>query len=118
MEALAFTERYSYELLIKAGAQISDQIFTVGGGGKSDFLSQLRATVMNKQVVTMANSGSDIGAALLAYAATITQDLDLAAALDHVSIAQTKQFYPQRYQQDALERNYQKFLVLIAKYIS
>jgi xylulokinase len=118
MEAIAFTERYSYELLSKAGAQISDQIFTVGGGGKSDFLSQLRATVMNKQVVTMANSGSDIGAALLAYAATITQDLDLAAALDHVSIAQTKQFNPQKDQNDALERNYQKFLVLTAKYIS
>jgi len=118
MEAIAFTERYSYELLSKAGAQISDQIFTVGGGGKSDFLSQLRATVMNKQVVTMANSGSDIGAALLAYAATITQDLDLAAALDHVLIAQTKQFNPQKDQQDALERNYQKFLVLTSKYIS
>jgi sugar (pentulose or hexulose) kinase len=77
-------------------AQISDQIFTVGGGGKSDFLSQLRATVMNKQVVTMANSDSDIGAALLAYATTITEDLDLAAALDHVLIAQTKQFNPQK----------------------
>ena len=118
LEAIAFTERYSYELLQQAGAQISDQIFTVGGGGKSDLLSQIRATVMNKQVVTMANSGSDIGAAMLAYAATTCIDQDLAAGLTQIKIPQTKVFNPDGREKDALERNYQSFLQLTAEYKS
>ncbi|NBY82515.1 MAG: hypothetical protein EBQ46_02320 [Actinobacteria bacterium] len=118
LEAIAFTERYSYELLQQAGAQISDQIFTVGGGGKSDLLSQIRATVMNKQVVTMANSGSDIGAAMLAYAATTCIDQDLAAGLTQIKMPQTKQFNPDGREKDALERNYQSFLQLTSEYKS
>ncbi|MEY3890544.1 MAG: hypothetical protein RLY62_726 [Actinomycetota bacterium] len=118
LEAIAFTERYSYELLQQAGAQISDQIFTVGGGGKSDLLSQIRATVMNKQVVTMANSGSDIGAAMLAYAATTCIDQDLAAGLTQIKMPQTKVFNPDGREKDALERNYQSFLQLTAEYKS
>lgn len=59
-------------------------------GGKSDLLSQIRATVMNKQVVTMANSGSDIGAAMLAYAATTCIDKDLAAGLTQIKCHKQK----------------------------
>ena len=118
LEAIAFTERYSYELLQQAGAQISDQIFTVGGGGKLDLLSQIRATVMNKPVVTMASSGSDIGAAILAYASTISVDQDLAASLSQIKMPQTKQFNPDSREKDALERNYQSFLQLTAEYKS
>jgi xylulokinase len=118
LEAIAFTERFSYELLQQAGAQISDQIFTVGGGGKSDLLSQIRATVMNKPVVTMANSGSDIGAAMLAYAATICIDQDLAAGLNQIKMPQTKVFSPDSREKEALERNYQAFLQLTANYKS
>jgi xylulokinase len=118
LEAIAFTERYSYELLQQAGAQISDQIFTVGGGGKSDLLSQIRATIMNKPVVTMANSGSDIGAAMLAYASSICIDQDLAAGLNQIKMPQTKVFNPDSREKEALERNYQAFLQLTAEYKS
>jgi xylulokinase len=118
LEAIAFTERYSYELLQQAGAQISDHIFTVGGGGKSDLLSQIRATVMNKPVVTMANSGSDIGAAMLAYASSICIDQDLAAGLNQIKLPQTKVFNPDSREKDALERNYQSFLQLTSEYKS
>lgn len=118
MEAIAFTERYSYELLGNAGAQVSDQIATVGGGGKSDLLSQIRATVMGKKVSIMADSGSDIGAALLAYAATYSLDNDLATPLSQIKIAQTKSFTPKADQVAALERNYQRFLQLTAEYKS
>ena len=118
MEAIAFTERYSYELLANAGAQVSDQIATVGGGGRSDLLSQIRATVMGKKVSIMADSGSDIGAALLAYAATYSLDNDLATPLSQIKIAQTKSFTPKADQVAALERNYQRFLQLTAEYKS
>lgn len=87
-------------------------------GGKSDLLSQIRATVMNKQVVTMANSGSDIGAAMLAYAATTCIDKDLAAGLTQIKMPQTKVFNPDGREKDALERNYQSFLQLTAEYKS
>ena len=116
LEAIAFTEKYAYDLLEKAGASISSQIFTVGGGGKSNLLSQIRATVMNKQVVIMAKSGSDIGAAMLAYASHNAQDNDLAKALSEINIAQTNIFTPQDDQRAELARNYQSFLELTAKY--
>ena len=118
LEAIAFTERYSYELLQSAGAQLSDQIFTVGGGGKSDLLSQIRATVMNKPVVKMTNSGSDIGAALLAYASVNSKNNDLAIELSQINITQSKQFMPQSQEKDELERNYQRYLKLTAEYKS
>ena len=116
LEAIAFTEKYAYDLLEKAGASISSQIFTVGGGGKSNLLSQIRATVMNKPVVIMAKSGSDIGAAMLAYASHNAQDNDLAKALSEINIAQTNIFTPQDDQRAELARNYQSFLELTAKY--
>ena len=116
LEAIAFTEKYAYDLLEQAGANISNQIFTVGGGGKSNLLSQIRATVMNKQVVIMAKSGSDIGAAMLAYASHNAQDNDLAKALSDINIAQTNHFTPQDDQRAELERNYERFLKLTAKY--
>ena len=66
----------------------------------------------------MADSGSDIGAALLAYAATYSLDNDLATPLSQIKIAQTKSFTPKADQVAALERNYQRFLQLTAEYKS
>ncbi len=71
---------------------------------------------MNKPVVIMAKSGSDIGAAMLAYASHNAQDNDLAKALSEINIAQTNIFTPQDDQRAELARNYQSFLELTAKY--
>lgn len=117
LEAIAFTERYSYELLTKAGANISPEIFTVGGGGKSKVLTQIRATVMDKPIITMPNSGSDIGAAYLAIAADMGVDgSDLSENLAKINIPQGEKVFPSPMQKQALELNYQKFLELTSKY--
>ncbi|MEY3250433.1 MAG: hypothetical protein RLZZ27_541, partial [Actinomycetota bacterium] len=41
LEGIAFTEKYAYDLLQKAGAKLSQTIYTTGGGGKSKVLSQI-----------------------------------------------------------------------------
>jgi sugar (pentulose or hexulose) kinase len=119
LEAIAFTERYSYELLEKAGADISPQIFTAGGGGKSALLSQIRATVLGKPVVTLSKSGSDIGAAMLALASDqVSSDGDLAEGLSKIKISHGEIFNPADNEKDGLERNWQEFLTLTATYRS
>ena len=119
LEAIAFTERYSYELLAKAGADISPQIFTAGGGGKSALLSQIRATVLGKPVVTLSKSGSDIGAAMLALASDqVSSDGDLAEGLSKIKISHGETFNPADNEKDDLERNWQEFLTLTATYRS
>ena len=119
LEAIAFTERYSYELLAKAGADISDAIFTAGGGGKSALLSQIRATVLGRPVVTLSKSGSDIGAAMLALASDqLSSDGDLADGLAKIKISHGEIYRPELQERDNLERNYQNFLVLTSPYIS
>ena len=119
LEAIAFTERYSYELLEKAGADISPQIFTAGGGGKSALLSQIRATVLGKPVVTLSKSGSDIGAAMLALASDqVNSDGDLAEGLSKIKISHGEIFNPADNEKDGLERNWQEFLTLTATYRS
>lgn len=119
LEAIAFTERYSYELLAKAGADISPQIFTAGGGGKSALLSQIRATVLGRPVITLSKSGSDIGAAMLALASDqLSSDGDLADGLSKIEISHGETFTPSDNEKDGLERNWQEFLTLTAKYRS
>lgn len=119
LEAIAFTERYSYELLAKAGADISPQIFTAGGGGKSALLSQIRATVLGKPVVTLSKSGSDIGAAMLALASDqLSSDGDLAVGLSKIKISHGEIFNPADNEKDGLEHNWQQFLTLTANYRS
>jgi sugar (pentulose or hexulose) kinase len=119
LEAIAFTERYSYELLAKAGADLSDAIFTAGGGGKSALLSQIRATVLGRPVVTLSKSGSDIGAAMLALASDqLSSDGDLAGELAKIKISHGEIYRPELQERDNLERNYQNFLVLTSPYIS
>ena len=119
LEAIAFTERYSYELLEKAGADISPQIFTAGGGGKSALLSQIRATVLGKPVVTLSKSGSDIGASMLALESDkVSSDGDLAEGLSKIKISHGEIFNPADNEKDGLERNWPEFLTLTANYRS
>ena len=119
LESIAFTERYSYELLAKAGADISPQIFTAGGGGKSKILSQIRATVLGRPVVTLSKSGSDIGAAMLAMASDqLSSDGDLADGLSKIKISHGETFMPSDKEKDGLEHNWQQFLTLTANYRS
>ena len=68
IEGIAFAERYAFEILESAGAQISGAIYSAGGGSRSVIWSEIRATVMNRPVATVKDSGSDLGAAMIAAA--------------------------------------------------
>ena len=115
LEGIAFTERYAYDLLQRAGAKLSQTIYTTGGGAKSKLLSQIRANILNRPVAITNTTGSDMGAAFLSLASHLKSDDDLTAELMKINISQIEIFKPQ--QDEALSSNYQKYLTLIAPYI-
>ena len=99
----------------KAGAQLSQTIYTTGGGAKSKVLSQIRANILNRPVAITNTTGSDMGAAFLSLASHTKTDDDLTAELMKINISQIEIFKPQ--QDEALSSNYQKYLTLISPYI-
>ena len=115
LEGIAFAERLSYEILEKAGAPIKGQIFTVGGGSKSQLLSEIRATVLNKNIALLSDSGSDIGAAMIAIGAS--KGGDLANAISKIQIPIGKMQEPNQSQLEHLEARYQEFHSLIHSYL-
>ena len=87
LEGLAFTERYAYDLLQKAGAKLSQTIYTTGGGGKSKVLSQIRANILNREVAITNTTGSDMGAAFLSLASHTKTSDDLTGELMKINIS-------------------------------
>jgi sugar (pentulose or hexulose) kinase len=115
LEGLAFTEKYAYDLLQKAGAKLSQTIYTTGGGGKSKVLSQIRANILNREVAITNTTGSDMGAAFLSLASHTKTGDDLTGELMKINISHGEIFKPK--QDEALNSNYQKYLSLITPYI-
>ena len=115
LEGIAFTERYAYDLLQKAGAKLSQTIYTTGGGGKSKVLSQIRANILNRPVAITNTTGSDMGAAFLSLASHTKSGDDLTNGLAAINISHGEIFKPM--QDEALSSNYQKYLTLISPYI-
>jgi sugar (pentulose or hexulose) kinase len=115
LEGIAFAERLSYEILEKAGAPINGEIYTVGGGSKSTLLSSIRATVLNRQIALLSDSGSDIGAAMIAIGASAGGDLATQISKIEIPIGKTQS--PDESQRDQLEARYQEFLALIHSYL-
>jgi len=115
LEGIAFTEKYAYDLLQKAGAKLSQTIYTTGGGGKSKVLSQIRANILNRPVAITNTTGSDMGAAFLSLASHTKSGDDLTKGLAAINISHGEIFKPM--QDEALSSNYQKYLTLISPYI-
>ena len=115
LEGIAFTEKYAYDLLQKAGAKLSQIIYTTGGGGKSKVLSQIRANILNRPVAITNTTGSDMGAAFLSLASHTKSGDDLTKGLAAINISHGEIFKPM--QDEALSSNYQKYLTLISPYI-
>ena len=111
LEGIAFAERYAYEILERAGAQISGAIYSAGGGSRSAIWAEIRATVMNRPVATVKDSGSDLGAAMIAAASH--RDGDLAKELDKFNSSTVEVIEPNKLERDALEKRYQEFLTLV-----
>jgi xylulokinase len=111
LEGIAFAERLAYETLVAAGAEVSGTIYTVGGGARSEVWSKIRATAMNKQIAIVENSGSDLGAARIAYAAH--QGSDIARGLGDFKSSITQIITPSADEVVEMEKKYQEFLSLI-----
>jgi xylulokinase len=111
LEGIAFAERYTFEILESAGAQISGAIYSAGGGSRSVIWSEIRATVMNRPIATVKDSGSDIGAAMIAAAAH--RGGDLAKELDEFNSSTVEVIEPNKSEREALENRYQEFLTLV-----
>lgn len=116
LEGIAFAERYAFEILENAGAQITGAIYSAGGGSRSAIWSAIRATVMNRPVVTVKDSGSDLGAAKIAAASHRVESLgggDLAKELDKFNSSTVEVIEPNKLEREALENRYQEFLTLV-----
>jgi sugar (pentulose or hexulose) kinase len=111
LEGIAFAERYAFEILESAGAQISGAIYSAGGGSRSVIWSEIRATVMNRPIATVKDSGSDSGAAMIAAASH--RGGDLAKELDKFNSSTVEVIEPNKLEREALENRYQEFLTLV-----
>ena len=111
LEGIAFAERYAFEILEGAGAQISGAIYSAGGGSRSAIWSEIRATVMNRPIATVKDSGSDLGAAMIAAASH--RGGDLAKELDEFNSSTVEVIEPNKLEREALENRYQEFLTLV-----
>ena len=111
LEGIAFAERYAFEILENAGAQITGAIYSAGGGARSAIWSEIRATVMNRPIETVKDSGSDLGAAKIAAASH--RGGDLAKELDKFNSSTVEVIEPNKLEREALEKRYQEFLTLI-----
>lgn len=116
LEGIAFAERYAYEILERAGAEITGAIYSAGGGSRSAIWSEIRATVLNRPIATVKDSGSDLGAAKIAAASHQLESLggvDLANALDKFNSSTVEVTEPNKSEREKLENRYQEFLNLV-----
>ena len=114
LEGIAFAERLSYEILENAGGPKINSLNSVGGGTKSKLWSEIRATVMKMPVATQENAGSDLGAAMLALAAS--KGGSLSENLSQIPLQAGITYEPNVSEINKLEENYQKFLELIRRF--
>ncbi|MBM4040466.1 MAG: hypothetical protein FJ290_18320 [Planctomycetes bacterium] len=71
LEAVAFVERWGYEVMAELGAPIADPLFASGGAVASGVWLQLRANVLGRAIRVAADAHSAKGAALLAAASAM-----------------------------------------------
>jgi len=114
LEGIAFAERLAYETLAEAGAALSGQLYSVGGGSRSALWNSIRATVMQRSIQIVRNSGSDIGAAMIAAAAS--HGGELAALLDRFNSSTESEVLPTSGEIEMYEDKYQRFLALVAPF--
>ena len=69
LQAIAFVERWGYEVLEQSGVPVGATVYSTGGAASSTTLSRLRASAMNRRVVWCSDSNSAFGAAVLAASA-------------------------------------------------
>jgi sugar (pentulose or hexulose) kinase len=79
LEGVAYVERLAYETLESLGATVGDVIHAAGGGARSDVWLQIRADVLNRELLRPAETGAAMGAAILAASRTLYEGVIPAA---------------------------------------
>jgi len=108
LEGIAFAEKLSYEILAKAGAPLTGVLKTAGGGAKSKVWCKIRATVLNRPIIAQTNSGSDLGAALIAIASH-TSPSDIAAGISQIALPAGEIYLPESGEVQFLAAGYLRF---------
>ena len=114
LEGIGFAERLSYEILRDSGAPTLSAVTTVGGGAKSATWNLIRATILNLEITARPEAGSDLGAAMIALAASSSGHLS--ENLAKIPLQPGTVYQPVGRESNQLQESYEKFLVLIAKY--
>jgi xylulokinase len=70
LEGVAYVERLAYETLESLGATVGDVIRVAGGGARSDVWMDIRADVLNRELLRPVETGTAMGAAILAASRT------------------------------------------------
>lgn len=109
LEGIAFAEKLSYEILAKAGAPLTGELRTAGGGAKSPTWCKIRATVLNRPVIAQKDSGSDLGAALIAIAA-VTSSTEIAAGISAIKLPAGETYLPAQEEVEAMASSYKLFV--------
>jgi sugar (pentulose or hexulose) kinase len=107
LEGVAFVERLAYERLATLGARPDGAVATAGGASRSRVWNRIRATVLGRPLVVPATPTSAFGAALLAAAGTLHEDLRAAAA---AMVAVRDEIEPAEREQAALAESYARFV--------
>jgi D-ribulokinase len=110
LEGLALLEKLCYEIVASIGASVGERIYTTGGGSKSRLWTELRASVLGREMATLEIEDTAMGAALLAAQGAWYGSLAAAAA----QMVRVKEIIePNPAWQPLLQEKYQSFLHLL-----
>jgi sugar (pentulose or hexulose) kinase len=110
LEGVAFVERLGYERLAALGAVVDPPISVTGGSSVSPVWNRIRAAVLGVPLVVKPAASTALGACILAAAGTLHPDLSTAMEAMAVN---GERVVPEQDEQDALERNYQRFVAAV-----
>jgi sugar (pentulose or hexulose) kinase len=114
LQSLACVERWGYERLEACGVAVENKVFSAGSAASSPELSQLRANVLNRNVLRSGNPTASFGAAILA-AGTVFFGGDLTAAIRSMTRV-LESHAPQPEAVDQYEKAYQLFRAACARH--
>jgi sugar (pentulose or hexulose) kinase len=106
LEGVAYVERLAYETLESLGATVGDVIRVAGGGARSDVWLQIRADVLNRELLRPVETGAAMGAAILAASRTLYEGVIPAA---RAMVGVERSVGPRPALVEGYEERYQRF---------
>ncbi|MGQ9784065.1 MAG: FGGY-family carbohydrate kinase [Armatimonadota bacterium] len=75
LEGVAYVERWCYELMEELGSRVGNVIYSTGGGAKSRTWLSIRASILNRQILSPAVADSAMGTAIVAASRILYHNL-------------------------------------------